>query len=79
MAAETQIKNLTKSYSAKYQYYVVQEFTMGRPNSLDFMYSASRCSAAGLCVIVVTRTLSVSVTVRRMGWSKVCPNENCSK
>ena len=30
-------------------------------------YSSSRCSAAGLCVIAVKKTLSASVTVRRIG------------
>ena len=35
----TQIKNLTKSYSAKYQYYVVQEFSMGRHQGRDMTFS----------------------------------------
>ena len=42
-------------------------FTSGLPNSVFFMYSASRCSEAGLCVMVVNSTLSASVIVRRIG------------
>ena len=47
--------------------------TMGRPYSEVFMASASRWSAAGLWVRVENNRLSVSVTVRRMAWVKVCP------
>src|SRR3954447_22897414 len=42
-------------------------------------YSASRCSGARLCVMAQNRTLSVSVTVRRVGWSKTIPGSNSSK
>jgi len=37
--SRTQIKNLTKGYSGKYQYYVVQEFTMGRNQGRDLTFS----------------------------------------
>ena len=40
------------------------ELTSGLPNSVPAANSASRCSGCGFIVIVVNRTLSVSVTVR---------------
>ena len=57
---------------------VKQLFTMRVPNSEDFMYSSSRCRAAGLCVSALKMRLSASVTVRRSTCSKRCPTLNCS-
>src|SRR5205823_197603 len=53
--------------------------TSGRPNSVVFANSASRCSGCGFIVIVVNSTLSVSVTVRLSACSNTCPSENSSK
>src|SRR5215212_2452097 len=53
--------------------------TNGRPNSVVFANSASRCNGCGFIVIVVNSTLSVSVTVRVSACSNTCPSENSSK
>src|ERR1700722_11850192 len=54
--------------------------TMRCPNSVCVrQYSSSRCSGAGLCVSAEKKTLSASVTVRRIACLKVCPTRNSSK
>ena len=59
---------------------VNSEFISGWPNSVSVAQKCrSICSGCGLWVRQENSMLSISVTVRRIGWSNTVPPSNSSK